>query len=128
MRKTSLCVTWHIPLSFSLILDLQFMQKNVSRRLGCVAAHGGEEAIKHHSFFRSIDWDKMEKRQIKPPFKPKMKSKKDVANFDQEFTREDPVLTPINPELVKTINQEEFKGFSFYNKDFGRKPGAAAPT
>ena len=52
------------------------------------------------------------------------KSKKDVVNFDQEFTREDPVLTPINPELVKTINQEEFKGFSFYNREFGRKPGA----
>jgi len=51
-----------------------FMQKNVSKRLGCVAAHGGEEAIKHHSFFRSIDWDKMEKRQIKPPFRPKIVS------------------------------------------------------
>jgi len=44
------------------------------------------------------------------------------VNFDAEFTREEPVLTPINPELVKTINQDEFSGFSFYNKDFGRRP------
>lgn len=97
-----------------------FMNKKVVKRLGCVAAHGGEEAIKHHSFFRSIDWEKLEKRQVKPPFRPKIKSKKDVVNFDSEFTKEEPVLTPINPELVKTIDQEEFKGFSFFNKDFGR--------
>ena len=51
-----------------------FMQKNVAKRLGCVAAHGGEEAIKHHSFFRAIDWEKLEKRQIKPPFRPKIVS------------------------------------------------------
>ena len=48
------------------------MQKKVERRLGCVVAHGGEDAIKHHPFFRAIEWDKMEKRQIKPPFKPKI--------------------------------------------------------
>ena len=56
------------------------------------------------------------------------KSKKDVLNFDPEFTKEEPVLTPVNPELVRTINQEEFAGFSFYNQDYGKlnqhhKPG-----
>jgi novel protein kinase C epsilon type len=104
------------------------MQKNVSKRLGCVTAHGGEEAIKHHSFFRDIKWKDLEERRIKPPFRPKIKNKKDVLNFDPEFTKEEPVLTPVNPELVRTINQEEFAGFSFYNQDFGKlnqhhKPG-----
>ena len=51
------------------------------------------------------------------------KNKKDVLNFDPEFTKEEPVLTPVNPELVRTINQEEFKGFSFYNSDFGKLTG-----
>jgi novel protein kinase C epsilon type len=48
------------------------MQKNVNKRLGCVAAHGGEEAIKHHSFFRDIKWKDLEERKIKPPFRPKI--------------------------------------------------------
>jgi novel protein kinase C epsilon type len=48
------------------------------------------------------------------------KNKKDVLNFDPEFTKEEPILTPVNPELVRTINQDEFKGFSFYNSDFGK--------
>jgi hypothetical protein len=51
------------------------------------------------------------------------KSKKDVLNFDTEFTKEEPTLTPINPELIKTINQDEFKGFSFYNTQFGKLTG-----
>lgn len=48
------------------------------------------------------------------------KNKRDVLNFDPEFTKEEPVLTPVNPEVVRTINQEEFKGFSFYNTDYGK--------
>jgi novel protein kinase C epsilon type len=97
-----------------------FMQKNVHKRLGCVAAHGGEEAIKHHIFFKDIKWGDLEERKIKPPFKPKIKSKRDVLNFDPEFTKEDPVLTPVNPEVVRTIEQAEFAGFSFYNSDYGK--------
>lgn len=46
------------------------------------------------------------------------KSKKDALNFDAEFTREEPMLTPVNIEVLRSINQEEFKGFSFINKDF----------
>jgi len=97
-----------------------FMQKNVSKRLGCVKAHGGEEAIKHHPFFRDVKWKDLEERKIKPPFKPKIKNKKEATNFDTEFTKEDPVLTPINQEIVKTINQDEFQGFSFHNSEFGK--------
>ena len=48
------------------------------------------------------------------------KSKRDVLNFDPEFTKEDPVLTPVNPEVVRTIEQAEFAGFSFYNSDYGK--------
>ena len=33
------------------------------------------------------------------------KSKKEATNFDTEFTKEDPVLTPINQDIVRTINQ-----------------------
>jgi len=37
-----------------------------------------------------------------------------------EFTKEDPVLTPVNPEITKTIQQDEFDGFSFSNSVFGK--------
>ncbi|XP_078590617.1 protein kinase C epsilon type-like isoform X3 [Branchiostoma floridae x Branchiostoma japonicum] len=94
-----------------------FMTKNPAKRLGCVAAQGGEAAIKQHVFFKDIDWEALLDRRVKPPFRPKIKTKKDANNFDQDFTREEPVLTPTDDAVVKAINQEEFKGFSFTGDD-----------
>ncbi|XP_031438484.1 protein kinase C epsilon type-like [Clupea harengus] len=94
-----------------------FMTKNPSKRLGCVAAQGLEEAIKAHPFFKEIDWVLLEQRRVRPPFKPRIKTKRDVNNFDQDFTREDPVLTPVEEDIIKQINQDEFKGFSYFGED-----------
>jgi len=46
------------------------------------------------------------------------KTKRDVNNFDQDFTKEEPVLTPVNAEVLRSINQEEFRGFTFTNDLF----------
>ncbi len=52
------------------------MTKNPTKRLGCVKAHGGERAILTHSFFHEkIDWELLEERKVKPPFRPKIVSK-----------------------------------------------------
>lgn len=53
-----------------------FMTKHPNRRLGCVVSHGGEKAIREHLFFQNMDWKALEARKIKPPFKPKVVSKK----------------------------------------------------
>ncbi|KAF3853776.1 hypothetical protein F7725_014464 [Dissostichus mawsoni] len=91
----------------------KFMTKNPAKRLGCVVTQGCEEAIKTHAFFREIDWVLLEQRKVKPPFKPRIKTKRDVNNFDQDFTKEDPVLTPTDEAIIRQINQEEFKDFSY---------------
>lgn len=45
------------------------------------------------------------------------KTKRDVNNFDQDFTREEPVLTPVEDAIIKQINQDEFKGFSYFGDE-----------
>lgn len=105
-----------------------FMTKNPAKRLGCVASQGTEAAIRTHPFFREMDWEALECRRVKPPFKPKIKNKKDALNFDTEFTKEEPVLTPINADVVRSINQDEFKGFSFVNPDFNPGRFQSAPA
>jgi novel protein kinase C epsilon type len=57
------------------------MTKNPARRLGCVAAHGTEEAIRNHPFFRDMDWEALEGRRVKPPFKPKIVSFIDLCLY-----------------------------------------------
>ncbi|XP_066553244.1 protein kinase C epsilon type [Amia ocellicauda] len=94
-----------------------FMTKSPNKRLGCVVSQGGEEAIKQHPFFKEIDWVMLEQRRIKPPFKPRIKTKRDVNNFDQDFTREEPVLTPVEETIIRQINQDEFKGFSYFGEE-----------
>lgn len=55
------------------------MTKNPSRRLGCVASQGAEAAIRVHPFFKEIDWEALEARKVKPPFRPK------IVSFSQTF-------------------------------------------
>ena len=55
------------------------------------------------------------------------KCRTDVSNFDKDFTTEEPTLTPIDPTVIRAINQDEFTGFTFVNDDFG-KLSVFAPT
>ncbi|KPI92148.1 Calcium-independent protein kinase C [Papilio xuthus] len=96
-----------------------FMTKSPARRLGVA---GGAAGIRAHAFFRDMDWDALAQRRLRPPFRPKVKSKREAANFDAEFTKEEPVLTPVPADVVRAINQEEFRGFSFINKDYNPQP------
>ncbi|CAD5224336.1 unnamed protein product [Bursaphelenchus okinawaensis] len=95
-----------------------FMTKNPLRRLGCVQSQGSEDAIRAHPFFREIDWDALEDRRVRPPFKPRIKNRRDVNNFDADFTKEEPVLTPTDPSVIRSIAQDEFRGFSYVNPEF----------
>ena len=52
-------------------LYAQFLTKNPTRRLGCQPGIG-ERQIKGHAFFRSINWEKLEKREVPAPFRPQV--------------------------------------------------------
>ena len=91
------------------------MQKNVSKRLGCVAAHGGEEAIKHHIFFKDIKWKDLEDRKIKPPFRPKI-----VGFFSREhrpsfyFYRSE--ISPSSPSIISKVRLESLKKIGRFDR------------
>ena len=92
------------------------LERDPVKRLGMKTSPYGN--IRDHPFFSKIDWNRLESRQMEPPFKPKVKSPYDVSNFDPDFTSENPRLSQIDGKLLKTIDEEIFKGFSFVMKGF----------
>ncbi|ESN96135.1 hypothetical protein HELRODRAFT_67947, partial [Helobdella robusta] len=99
----------------------QLLERNSELRLGMSNCPHGP--IRCHPFFISINWDKLEKRELKPTFVPTVKSAKDLGNFDRDFTTENVKLTLPDSkdlkDLIDTIDQELFKGFSFVSPAMG---------
>ncbi len=46
------------------------------------------------------------------------KGDKAVNNFDPDFTMEPAKLTPVEDELLRSMDQTQFRGFSFINPNF----------
>ena len=105
----------------------------MERRLG--SSEKDAEDVKKQAFFKNIDWDGLLKKRVRPPFVPsivssfivivilskmkkikipfsKKKSSEDVSNFDEEFTREEAILTPTK-DYRPISNDDQFKFADF---------------
>uniref|UniRef100_A0A8C5ERX6 protein kinase C n=1 Tax=Gouania willdenowi TaxID=441366 RepID=A0A8C5ERX6_GOUWI len=91
-----------------------FLNKDPKERLGCQVQTGFID-IKAHTFFRAIDWDLLEKKEMTPPFKPQISDEYGLENFDTQFTNEPVQLTPDDDDIIKRIDQSEFEGFEYIN-------------
>eukprot|EP00057_Strongylocentrotus_purpuratus_P029942 XP_780275.2 PREDICTED: protein kinase C iota type isoform X4 [Strongylocentrotus purpuratus] len=91
-----------------------FLNKNPIERLGCHPQTGFGD-ITGHPFFKTIDWDRIESRQVTPPYKPHLQSDRDLEHFDPQFTEEPIQLTPDDPGVLSQIDQGEFEGFEYIN-------------
>ncbi|XP_017866325.1 PREDICTED: serine/threonine-protein kinase N isoform X8 [Drosophila arizonae] len=90
----------------------RLLRKNPERRLG--SSERDAEDVKKQAFFRSIVWDDLLLRKVKPPFVPTINHLEDVSNFDEEFTSEKAQLTP--PKEPRHLTDEEqllFQDFSY---------------
>jgi Protein kinase C terminal domain len=116
------------------------LNRDPQRRLG--AGKTDAEEVKGHAFFKDVNFDDVLNKRIPPPYFPTIvclryfyfdgpcradgycfqNGSADTSNFDEEFTKEQPTLTPVHGQL-SSRDQAEFNGFSwvccyFYNHWF----------
>ncbi|KAA8644775.1 hypothetical protein EYZ11_013418 [Aspergillus tanneri] len=100
------------------------LNRNPKHRLG---AKDDAKELMAHPFFHDIDWEALGRKEVIPPFKPKLKSDTDTSNFDPEFTNA--LNASLNDHAAAVANgfmtastplspgmQANFKGFTFVNE------------
>ncbi|PHJ26047.1 agc kinase [Cystoisospora suis] len=103
----------------------RLLQRDPDKRLG-----GGPldaEEIKTHPFYASVDWSALRRKQVRPPFRPRLQSATDVQYFDKEFVK----LPVINSEVHESpigvaagSQEEQVHG----HRDAGHTVGFSSPS
>jgi len=94
-------------------LIVQLLNRDPKKRLG---SKDDVNDIKAHPFFKTLSWEKLMKKEIEVPYKPKTKSATDTNNFDQTFTSEPVVDSVVAPSTLSSTMAEttgDFGGFTY---------------
>lgn len=95
-------------------------------------------SAKSHAFFAQIDWDRLGRRELEPPFKPNLdtmaaaSSHDPVYYFESEFTRQPIELTPpLSRSSTAFLNVNSaglFDSFSYYGSSTGASTSASSAS
>ncbi|XP_076230990.1 ribosomal protein S6 kinase alpha-5 isoform X3 [Calliopsis andreniformis] len=91
---------------------LRLLVKDPRQRLG----GGPDDAkeLKEHPFFKKapppFSWEALERRQIPPPFVPRITHELDTSNFSDEFTK---MIAADSPAVVPPNYDKIFRGYSY---------------
>ena len=95
----------------------KLLLRKPNKRLGY---KNGINELKKHIWFKDIDWEKLEKKEIEAPFLPD----KNSENFDKEYCEE---IDNVSEETIERYRQyiadelfpDVFQGYTFCNWDVG---------
>ena len=90
-------------------LILKLLDKKKRTWLGC----NGVEEILGHPWFKDLDLEKLQKRELVPSYKPELSH--DLAYFDQKLIISGEMTESVVPQQQRAIiktEQHQFKGFS----------------
>lgn len=87
------------------------MIKDPKVRLG--SGTNGLQDIKDHPWFKSIDWEALYRKEVKPPFKPNLSSEIDTKYIDKEFTTLKPEDSAKAASLLESQQKGQWAGFTY---------------
>eukprot|EP00520_Triparma_pacifica_P001038 CAMPEP_0118650298 /NCGR_PEP_ID=MMETSP0785-20121206/10173_1 /TAXON_ID=91992 /ORGANISM="Bolidomonas pacifica, Strain CCMP 1866" /LENGTH=544 /DNA_ID=CAMNT_0006542665 /DNA_START=308 /DNA_END=1942 /DNA_ORIENTATION=- len=110
------------------------LTRDPTQRLGSGPTDADE--VKKHTFFQEIDWVRLDKGEIEPPWDPKVSGSLDTSQFDREFTSM-PIFSPGSLQQQQGMlgrspgapvgsvgSNGAFEGFTFTDRRF-HGPGGA---
>ncbi|KAJ2939609.1 hypothetical protein O0L34_g14327 [Tuta absoluta] len=97
----------------SLTILTRLLDKDMKTRLGGTECMHGD--VREQEFFHPIHWDRLERRELDAPFRPRVRHPLDTQYFDRAFTGERPRLTAVEPQVLRSMDQAPFRGFSYTN-------------
>mmetsp|Transcript_36655 Transcript_36655/g.36268 ORF Transcript_36655/g.36268 Transcript_36655/m.36268 type:complete len:110 (+) Transcript_36655:962-1291(+) len=94
----------------------RLIEKDPFDRIG--SSEEDAQEVMNHPWFSTIDWEKLEKKEIKPPYYPDT-SEKGLNYFDTDFTDEDIKvhLRAFSPECSSASLGEEFDDFDYQEEE-----------
>jgi serine/threonine protein kinase len=96
------------PAAVGLITAL--LERDISKRLS------EPNAIKRHPYFAGLDWDKLMRKEITPPFVPPVADDEDTSQIDPTFTRQKPALSMSGADELSKTAQERFMNFTYVSE------------
>jgi len=81
------------------------LKKKFQKRLGSGAE--GTSDVKSHPWFKSMSWEKLEKRELKSPYLPRIKSREDLSCFEyypDDDNKDEEICDDNSPEYAWTAD------------------------
>lgn len=101
------------------------LNRNPDARLGTSRSTmfeiGGVAALKQCPFFEKLDWVKLEKKELTPPYDSSVDNHTDLRHFHNEFTSMPlprSVREMTESDMPRRIDSHKFRGFSFIQEEF----------
>jgi len=96
-------------------LIVQLLNRDPKKRLG---SKDDVNDLKAHAFFKPLNIEKLMKKEVDVPYKPKVKvGGADTGNFDGVFTSEPVVDSVVQPSTLSQTMQETPDGFGGFTYD-----------
>jgi len=92
----------------------KLLQINPKKRLG--AGPKDAEDVKAHKYFKGVNWEKYENKEIEPPFIPTFDGEEDLKYFDKAYIEED--INSNSQSTHRSRVQSDFKGFTYTGNSF----------
>lgn len=76
--------------------------KDLAKRYGNLK--NGVKDIKEHRWFKEVNWEDTLKKNVKPPYFPKIKNDGDISNFNVDYPQSDDSVVEISKSKDPFIN------------------------